>query len=418
MNLGSTLRSPTARVLAALVVGLVIGTSIAISGDAATLRLAEGMEPVGVLWVNAIRMTVIPLVVSLLITSISDRSGVAVGRLGLRSLIAFAGLMLFCAAFSIVAVPWSMRWLVIDPATSATLRAGVSATASATSAAIHDAPGFREWLIALVPTNPIQAAAEGRLLSLIVFTLLFALALSRIGAEVAQPVLRVFRALADVMLVLVRWIIALAPIGVFALIVPTTARLGTSAAGALGYYLAATIGLAFVFLLLLYPVIAIAARIPIGRFARAALPGQAVALGTSSSLAALPALIDGADRVLRMPSAVSGFVLPLAASTFKITSPVAKVTGALFLAKLYGVDVGFTTLLSLVATSILLSVSTPGVPHAWLVVLAPMLSAAGIPPEGIGLLMAVDVIPDMCYTTVNATGYLGAAAIVGRGSTE
>ncbi len=418
MNLGATFRSPTARVLAALVAGLIVGTSIAMSHDAALLGVAEGMEPLGVLWVNAIRMTVIPLVVSLLITSVSDRSSVAVGRLGLRSLVVFVALLLFGAAYSVIAVPWAMQWLTIDPATSASLRAGVAATAAETSAAIHDAPGFRAWLVALVPTNPIQAAAEGRLLPLIVFTLLFALALSRIGAELAQPVLRFFRALAAVMLVLVRWVIALAPLGVFALIVPTTARLGASAAGALGYYLAATIGLSFVFLLLLYPVIAIAARVSIGRFARAALPGQAVALGTSSSLAALPALIDGADRVLGMSSAVSGFVLPLAASTFKITSPVAKVTGAIFLARLYGVEVGFMALLTLIAASILLSVSTPGVPHAWLVVLAPMLSAAGIPPEGIGLLMAVDIIPDMCYTTVNATGYLGAAAIVGRGNSS
>ena len=418
MQLGPTLRSPTTRVLGALVAGLVIGGGIAMSHDPRLLRYAEAIEPLGVLWVNAIRMTVIPLVVSLLITSIADRSSVAVGRLGLRSLVVFIGLLLFSAAFSMIAVPWSMRWLVIDPATSAALRAGVAAQSATTSAAIQDAPGFQAWLIGLVPTNPIQAASEGRLLPLIVFTLLFALALSRISDELAQPVLRVFRALAEVMLVLVRWVIALAPLGVFTLIVPTSARLGSGAAGALGYYLAVTIALSIAFLALLYPVVAIAGRISIARFARAALPGQAVALGTSSSLAALPALIDGADRVLGMPSAVSGFVLPLAASTFKITSPVAKVTGAIFLAHLYGVDVGFTALLTLVAASILLSMSTPGVPHAWLVVLAPMLTGAGIPPEGIGLLMAVDLIPDMCYTTVNATGYLGAAAIVGKATTS
>lgn len=413
MSLRSTSTSPTARVLVALLAGLALGIAIAMSRDARLLSAAEAIEPLGVLWVNAIRMTVIPLVVSMLITSIAERS-TTVGRLGGRALVVFASLLTLSATYAMIAIPFSMRWLTIDAATSQTLRAGATATAAETSAAIHDAPGFRAWLVDLVPTNPIQAAASGRLLPLIVFTVLFALALARLKPESSEPVVRVFRALADVMLVLVRWIIALAPLGVFTLIVPTTARLGTAAAGALGYYLAATVLLAIGFLIVLYPVVAMAARIPIGLFARAALPGQAVAIGTSSSLAALPGLIDGTDRVLRMPPAVSGFVLPLAASTFKITSPIAKVTGALFLARLYGVEIGFTQLLTLTLASVLLSASTPGVPHAWLVVLAPMLVSAGIPPEGIGLLMAVDLIPDMAYTTVNATGYIAAAAIVGR----
>lgn len=418
VTLKTQLASPTGRVIGALFVGLLIGVAIAIAHDERLLAAAVAIEPVGVLWVNAIRMTVMPLVVSLLITGVADRSTVAVGRLGSRSLLTFLGLMGVSSLYSLLAVTWSMHWLRIDPSTSAALRAGVRATADQTSAVIRSAPGFREWLVGLIPTNPIQAAASGALLPLIVFTLLFAVALSRLRPEVAEPVLRVFRALAEAMLSLVRWVIALAPIGVFALIVPTTARLGASAAGALGYYISATIVLSLGLILVLYPVVAIAAGVPMGRFARAVLPGQVVAFGTSSSLAALPALIDGAERVLRLPPAVAGFVLPLAASTFKIGSPVSKVTGALFLARLYGVDIGMTELLTLNVVSILLSVSTPGVPHSWLVVLAPMLASVGVPPEGVGLLMAVDVIPDMIFTTLNATGYLAAAAIAGARTSQ
>ena len=380
------------------------------SHDTGLLAAAEAIEPIGVLWVNAIRMTVIPLVVSLLITSVADRNATAVGKLGARSLLVFFLLLLFAAVYALFAVPWSMHWLQIDPATSAALRAGVSTTV------IGTAPGFRDWLVSLVPTNPIQAAAEGRLLPLIVFAILFALALARMKADVAEPVLRVFQALADAMLVLVRWIIALAPLGVLALILPTTARLGASAAGALGYYALVTVVLTGVFLVMLYPVVAVVARIPIRRFARAVLPAQAVALATQSSLAALPALIDGTERVLALPPRVVGFVLPVAVSTFKIASPISKVTGAVFLAHLYGVEISSTQLLTLVITSILLSASTPGVPHSWLVVLAPMLTAAGIPAEGVGILMAVDLIPDMVYTTLNVTGYVAAAAIVDRGA--
>lgn len=413
MRSRTVLTSPTGHVFLALIVGLVIGVSVAASNSPRALALATSIEPLGVLWVNAIRMTVIPLVVALLISSVADRSTVAVGRLGRRSLLTFLGLLVLTCLYSAIAVTWSMHWLSIDPATSAALRASVAAKASETTAAIDSAPGLREWLIGLIPSNPIQAAVSGALLQLIVFTLLFAVALSRMTVEAAEPVLTFFRALAESMLTLVRWVIALAPIGVFALIVPTTARLGAAAAGAFGYYMAATVVLSVGMILVLYPVVLIATGIPMRQFARAALPGQVVAFGTMSSLAALPALIDGAERVLRLPPALGGFVLPLAASTFKIASPVSKVTGALFLARLYGVDIGATQTLTLLVASILLSVSTPGVPHSWLVILAPMLASVGVPPEGVGLLMAVDVVPDMIFTTLNTTGYLAAAAIVG-----
>jgi len=412
MRSSAIFASPTGRVFLALVVGLILGIGVAASHDRRALATATAIEPIGVLWVNAIRMTVIPLVVALLISSVADRSTVAVGRLGRQSLLTFLGLLVVGCIYSALTVTWSMHWLAIDPATSASLHASVAKMAGETTAAIQSAPGLREWLIGLVPSNPIQAATSGALLQLIVFTLAFAVALSKLKAETAEPVLAFFRALADTMLTLVRWVISLAPIGVFALIVPTTARLGAASAGAFGYYMAATLVLTTGMILLLYPVVRILTGIPMRLFARAALPGQVVAFGTQSSLAALPALIDGAGRVLRLPPTISGFVLPLAASTFKIASPVSKVTGALFLARLYGIDIGATQILTLLVASILLSVSTPGVPHSWLVILAPMLASVGVPPEGVGLLMAVDVVPDMIFTTLNATGYLAAAAIV------
>ncbi|MEO7456114.1 MAG: dicarboxylate/amino acid:cation symporter [Gemmatimonadaceae bacterium] len=415
MTIRSRIASPTGTVLIALALGLAAGIAIALSGDARLLHLAEGIEPVGIMWVNALRMTVIPLVVSLLITGVSDRGNVAVSQLGARSVLAFALLIGVSTIYAILTVPWSMHWLVVDPAASAAMRAGVTATSSQTAAAIHDAPGFRDWLISLIPTNPIQAAVNGALLPLIVFSLLFGLALSRSTPEVAEPVLRVFRALGESMLTLVRWVSVLAPIGVFALILPTAARLGATAVGALGYYVAVTYVLTLGLIVLLYPLIAVLGRVPLRTLGRALLPAQVVAFGTSSSIAALPALIDGADRELHVSAPVRGFVLPLAASAFKISSPIAKLVGALFLARFYGVDIALTQLMSLALVSVLLSVSTPGVPHGWLIVLAPMLASVGVPAEGIGLLMAVDVLPDMIYTATNATGYMGAAVLVERG---
>lgn len=414
MTVRSRIVSPTGQVLVALVLGLALGIPAALSGDPKLVRLAESIEPLGIMWVNALRMTVIPLVVSLLVTGVADRGGAGVGRIGARSLLAFLVLLGVATVYALLTVPWSMHWLNVSPAASAAMRAGVSATASQTAAAIHEAAGFREWLIGLIPTNPIKSAVDGALLQLIVFSLLFALALSRLRADVAEPLLRGFKALGDAMLTIVRWVSVLAPVGVFALILPTAARLGATAVGALGYYVAVAYVLTLGFIVVLYPVVAIIGRVPLRTLARAVLPGQVVAFGTSSSIAALPALIDGADRTLALSAPVRGFVLPLAASVFKIGSPIAKLVGALFLARLYGVDLATTQVLSLAAVSVLTSVSTPGVPHGWLIVLAPMLASVGVPAEGIGLLMAVDVLPDMIYTALNASGYMGAAVFVER----
>ncbi|MDQ6887160.1 MAG: dicarboxylate/amino acid:cation symporter [Gemmatimonadota bacterium] len=406
--------SPTAQVVAALALGLVLGIAASHTQSAAVVATIDALATIGVLWVNAIRMTVVPLVVALLIVGVARSDTAVVGRLGLRAGLLFVALLAASAAYAIVVVPPVMRGLRLDAGATAALRASVAAGTSQTAAQLRELPGFATWLVGLVPANPIRAAADGALLPLVIFTLLFAVAIARIDVERRQSVLRLFEGLADAMLVLIRWIIALAPIGVFALVVPTAARLGVAMAGALGYYAVALVLLCVGFMALLYPLTAVAARLPLGRLARAALPAQAVAVATSSSLASLPALIEGAERVLAVPPAVSGFVLPLAVSSFKISSPIVKLTGALFLARLYGVDLGVPQLLSLVAIAILLSFSTPGVPHGWLLVLAPALASVGVPPDGVGLLIAVDTLPDLAATTLNVTGDLAVAAILGK----
>jgi Na+/H+-dicarboxylate symporter len=211
-------------------------------------------------------------------------------------------------------------------------------------------------------------------------------------------------------------IIALAPVGVFALILPLASRTGLAAAGALAYYIAIMAIAQMLFLLLLYPIVAAAGGVPMRRFGRAALNAQAVAFASSSSLASLPALIDGADRGLRLPSHVSGVVLPLAVSAFKVGGPMIFVIAALFLGHLYSVPLTFTQLLTVALTGLVASFAAPGVPHGWLLVITPVVVAMGIPAEGVGLLIAVDAVPDLFATMLNVTADLAAAAIVARQS--
>jgi Na+/H+-dicarboxylate symporter len=275
-------------------------------------------------------------------------------------------------------------------------------------------PSITEWVVSVVPTNPVKAAADGAMLPLVVFALVFALALLKITPDRRDAVLMFFSGVGDAMLAIVSVIIGLAPIGVFALMVPVASRTRIAAAGALGYYVAVTVVAQVLLILLLYPVVALVGRVPILGFARAVFPAQAVAISSSSSLASLPALIDGSERGLGLPSNVTSVVLPLAVSTFKLATPVIWLVAAFFLARLYGVRLAPTQLLVISLTGILTSFSVPGVPHGWLLVISPLVVTMGIPAEGIGLLIAVDAIPDIFATALNVTGDMVAAAGVSR----
>jgi Na+/H+-dicarboxylate symporter len=301
-------------------------------------------------------------------------------------------------------------WLHVDAATIASLRGSTTAIVPPT-----EAPGLTDWVLSIVPTNPIKAAADGALLPLVVFAVAFGLGLLTIADERRDAVLTFFRGVGDTMLAIVGVIIALAPIGVFALMLPIASRTGLAAAGGLAYYVGVTAIAQTLFIALLYPVAALAGRISLMQFARAVLPSQAVAFASSSSLASLPALIDGADRRLHLPSNVTSVVLPLAVSTFKVGTPLLWLIAAVFLGHLYGVPLGPTQLFVVALTALLTSFSTPGVPHGWLLVISPLVVTMGIPAEGIGLLIAVDAVPDIFATTLNVTGDMVAAAIVSRG---
>jgi Na+/H+-dicarboxylate symporter len=403
--------SLTARVAGGLVLGLAAGVVADAAESRALLALAELAEPVGTLWVNAILMTVVPLVVSSLIVGVASAGDPRlVGRLGRGAVTLFLLLVACSATFTALITPPLLAWLPSDDATVASLRAG-TAFGSQPHAAV---PTAREWLVGLVPSNPVRAAADGTMLPLVVFTLAFALALTRVEPTSRRAVVAFFEAAAAAMRVLVGWVLALAPLGVFALAFPLAARLGAAAAGALGYFIVLSAAICLVLLLAVYPLAVVAGRVPLRRFARAAAPAQAVAFGSRSSLASLPALIDGAERRLGLPPAVTGFCLPLAVSTFKLGAPVVMLVGLLVMGRLYGVPIDAPQLAQAAAASALLSFSAPGVPGGALLVAAPIFAAAGVPLEALGILLALDTIPDMFRAPANVTADLAVAAILAR----
>ena len=402
------------RVLVALGAGLVAGLLIAASGNATLLKIADGVAPIGMLWVNAIRMTVIPLVVSLVITGVASASDIStIGRVGSRTLIVFfamvGGATVLALPLGIATFAWLSHLVSVRPELPPGAAEAASAIASGTTPV-----GFSAWLTSLIPTNPLGAAANGAMLPLVVFTLLLALAMMRIPAEGREALVRFFRALGDAMLVIVRWIISLAPIGIFALMLPLGAYGGAGLAGAIGFYIAAYSIATVLFILLLYPLVAIVARMPMREFARGVLPAQLIAFSTSSSIASLPALVRGADDELKLPKDVSGFVLPLAVSMFKFAAPVAWVFGTLFVAWYYQVPLDMADYATVAFVCAFLWFAGPGVPRGAFLMLAPVFLQIGLPIEGLGLLIAVDAIPDLFSTVLNASGDMAAAVIVAR----
>lgn len=401
------MRSQSLRVLLALTIGLALGMSVATMGEITFTRLVPVADVIGTLWTNAIRMTVIPLVAALTVASVASAGATADLRRAMTRAI---------VVFLVLLVSGGLLALVIGELAFAdfTLPADVAARVRETAAPVGSTlklPTLGQRLIEMVPSNPVKAAADGALLPLVVFSLALGFALKRIAADRRDAVITFCRGISDALLVVVGWVVAAAPIGVFALAFALGARLGISSVGALARYIATLSVVLITFTLALYPVVVLFGRMPFRRFLAAAAPAQALAAGSRSSLSALPMMISAAREKLGLDATASGFVLPFAVSIFRVNVPMAWVVGVIFLGKLYGVEIGVVTLLTVIVTSTLLSFSVPGIPSGSLFILAPVLVDLGLPAEAVGILIAVDVVPDIFKTTANVTAHLTAAVL-------
>ena len=397
----SPLRSTGVQVSLGLVAGLTLG--LLLSRESAPTTFLSGLlatlDVVGTAWINAVRMTVIPLVVPLLIVGVAGGDDLkSTGAVGAKAFGWMLLLLVACALFSATVSSLWFESLVLDPA--ATTRLLESARIDVPTA---DALSVRTFLLSLIPLNPIKAAADGTLLPVVLFTLLYAFALGRVGEAPRAAQLAFFRGMSDTMLVVVRWILALGGIGIFALATVLGQKLGTNVLGAIGFYFMVNIALHLVATAGIYVIIAVTRRVPWRDFARAMVPASVVGMGTRSSLASLPAMVKGATDVLRLPPTATGFVLPLCASVFKLTSAIYWVVGALFIAKLYGIDLSTANLALVAASSVVLNFSTPGIPSGGMLLQVPLYSSIGLPVEGIGILIALDTLPDMFKTLLNVT---------------
>ncbi|MBI2687855.1 MAG: cation:dicarboxylase symporter family transporter [Acidobacteria bacterium] len=380
---------------AAMLAGLALGLALGLFLPAA----APFVEPAGLLWFNAVRMTVIPIVMAQLILGVNTRVDARdLGSLGWKAFAWFIVLLASTATFAAAVTYPFLRWMPAVPPSAAAAPAPI--------------PGFGEWIANLLPGNVLQAAAEGRLLALIFFALLFGAAVRQCSQDRKQALLLVVAAVSDAMLTIVGWVMRVAPYGVAALAVGVAAKLGSSVAGAFGYYVLLFCGIQVAITLALYLLVFARSRVDIRKWTTAVAPIQTLAFSSRSSLAALPAMVAAAEQRLGLTIAITGFVLPLAAACFRYSTPVAHVAGALFVAHLYSIELSTVQIVLMLVTTVFLSLSSPGIPSGGLLVALPLFHQLGLPPEGLGLLIAVDAIPDMFKTMANVTAHMAVATIL------
>jgi Na+/H+-dicarboxylate symporter len=399
----------TARILVALVLGLGIGAAL----TPGLLGPVRAVAPtVGGIWLDALRMTIVPLIFCLLVTGVATAAGTAAaGGLAARTLGLFAVLLISAALFSAVTMPALLAVFPIPAAASQALRAALG-QAGQTPAL----PPLGDWVRSFIPTNPVGAAANGAMVPLVIFALIFGLAVTRIDASLRSHLVGVLEAVVQAMLVIVHWVLWAAPVGVFALALMVGAQAGLGAAGALAHYVGLVCLILIAIILLVYPLAVVGGGMSLGRFAKAAAAAQLVAFSTQSSIASLPAMVEAAQLRLGVPEHVSSLVLPLAVSLFRITSAAANMAVAVYVAALFGVHLGPLTLAGGVVVAAIVSLAAVGLPSqiSFFTAIGPICLAMGVPVAALPLLMAVESLPDILRTVGNVTADIAVTGIAAR----
>ncbi|HET7716228.1 MAG TPA: cation:dicarboxylase symporter family transporter [Bauldia sp.] len=406
----------TWRILLALVCGLGAGMLVASLDPGASSAIMTIAEPIAAVWLDGLRMTIIPLVFGLVVNGIASASDAAsAGAVARKALLLFALLLTLAGLLAAFATPALLALWPISGDTAAAF-AGFAHPAGPPQAI----PPASEWVKQIVPANPIAAAAEGAMLPIVLFAVVFGFAATRIAGEARERICGLFDAIVQVMLVIVHWVLLLAPIGVFALALLVTARAGASVVGGLAHYVVIISILCVSTIAAMYAIIAWFSRVSVKSFAKAAWPAQAIAFSTQSSLASLPAMVEGSRRQLRVPTHVSDLVLPLAVSLFRITSPAANLGVALYLAHMNGLHPSVFQIGAGVVVAAVVSLASVGLPSqvSFFSVVAPVCIVVGAPVEPLALLLAVETIPDIFRTVGNVTADVAATALVGAPATD
>ena len=394
----------TQRILLSMLAGIVVGLALNMGGSAIpeiNEFLVNGVfYVVGAIFVALLKLMVVPLVLVSLVCGVNAMGDLrAIGRVGAKTF----GLYFLTTAVAIILALTLARFIAPG--------SGFDLTGDFSGYVPQEAPSLAEVIINIFPENPIQAMADGQMLQIIVFALLFGFA-ANLAGERGKPVVKFFSDLNEVILKMVLMIILLAPVGVFALISRTFATEGIEIFGPLvGYFIlvAATLILHLVFT---YGVMLKIVGIKPLRFLMHMRAPMSFAFSTSSSAATIPVTLDTLESRLGVKKSIASFTVPLGATINMDGTAIMQGVATVFIANVYGINLVFSDYLTVVLTATLASIGTAAVPSAGLIMLAMVLGQVGLPVEGIALIIGVDRLLDMLRTAINVAGDSAVTCVV------
>ncbi len=407
------------KILIGLIAGAVAGAFANLADIEPLQSLFATLEPLGTAFINLITMIVIPLVVaSLLVGTASLGDLRKLGRIGGKTLLYYMSTTAIAVTIGLVFANVLRPGGGVSEATRDQLAETYGGDAAARVDIANAAPGWGETLMSIIPRNPVQAAAEMDLLSLIFFTICFGAALTVIREDRRDAVLNFFHGINEASMVLINWIMELAPYAVFVLIAAVVANFGFDLLQSLLMYtVVVVLGLAVHLMVTYGTILRIFAGLSPPAFFKRVAAVPLFAFSTSSSNATLPLTIETAEEKVGVSNEVASFVLPLGATINMDGTALYQAVAALFIAQIYGIDLGLGMQMTIVLTATLASVGAAGVPSAGIITLIIVLNAVGLGEHvqaGIALILGVDRILDMLRTSVNVCGDLTASAVIAR----
>jgi len=387
-----------------LVLGLLVGLAASATGNDFLLAIANGSAPFGAIFMNAIKMVVIPLIVTVIFTSIARLGDPRkLGRIGGQALAYYWLTLVPGIAIGMATMMFGLRFV------------GEVSMPAATAATVPELQGFIDFLVSLVPSNPFAAASKGTILPLIVFTALLAAATGTLAAERRDRLVNIADAISDALIKLVWWILYLAPIGVFGLTAPVTAKLGWSLVISLGVFIICVFAGLVIFLsLVTLPLVYFVAGIGPIRYLKGTFGAVSVAVSTTSTAAAIPVSLEEAKKDLGVSATIADLLVPLGASMHRPGSALFQGAAVVFLAHLYGVPIPLAVIGAAMLATFLVSLTVAPVPSSGVVTMAPALDAVGVPVAGLALMLGIDRIPDMMRSAVNVLSQISTATLVDR----
>ena len=387
-----------------LFLGLAVGLGAAMTGNPVLHAIARESAPLGKLFINAIKMVVIPLVVSVIFASIARLGDTRkLGKIGGLTFLIYCGTLIPAIIIGMGVTALGLRF------------APSLEMPNVEASQIPQLRSITDFVISLVPANPFAAASDGQILPLIVFTALFAAAAGALAKERRERMIDAAEDVSGALIKLVWWILYTAPIGIFGLVAPATALLGWGLIQSLAIFiLSVFIGLVLLMVFVFLPLLIVLGKMPPSKFVKGTLGAASIAFSTTSTATAIPVSLEETTQKLGVSESVADLLIPLGASIYRPGSALFQGAAVVFLAHVYDVPLAFGAIGAVIFATFLVSLTVAPVPSSGVVTMAPALASVGIPVAGLALILGIDRIPDMMRSCVNVLGQIATAVLVDK----